>query len=303
MQSKTRQLITPAAYAKLRGLNRSTVSRQIHAQQIPTVKGLVDPEFADLARERNLDPAKRSDEAVRKAQRDAAKRAATPAETSRLAGPPATKERPRTREQQEREFCAGAGWMAREACTSARRVWPAFVLEHWPDMSRPEQVRLVGLFCTRLEKWTEVERAMAGGLPEVDWHALFGSDAAAAAGEYEEVSLTWPAAGRIDLACGPDAVPGGAWMEGARACARAICVTARRLLPRLIDEELFEPSVAEDRSSAIHLVAVITAQLEGWLGDYVQVAWLPPIDWDSVFPGGGADAAERYRLLRLEWAG
>src|ERR1035441_6668161 len=59
--------------------------------------------------------------------------------------PVATKERLHTRAEQETEFHQGAAWMAREACASARRVWPPFVREHWPDMSRPEQVRLIAV--------------------------------------------------------------------------------------------------------------------------------------------------------------
>jgi hypothetical protein len=79
MQQKVRKLVSPAAYARSRGLNRSTISRQIRDGKIPTLEGMLDPEIADLAREKNLDQGKRSDEAVRKAQRDdATKRAAVP---------------------------------------------------------------------------------------------------------------------------------------------------------------------------------------------------------------------------------
>jgi hypothetical protein len=48
------QLIKPSAYAKLRGLNKSTVSRQIAAGVIPLHDGLIDPVEADASRDRNL---------------------------------------------------------------------------------------------------------------------------------------------------------------------------------------------------------------------------------------------------------
>lgn len=58
-RKRSKDLLSPAEYARLRGLNRSTISRQIRAGQIPTHDGLIDPTEADGARERNLDPAKR----------------------------------------------------------------------------------------------------------------------------------------------------------------------------------------------------------------------------------------------------
>lgn len=54
-----RSLIKPAEYARLRGLNRSTISKQIAAGVIPAHEGLVDPVEADRARDRNLNYAKR----------------------------------------------------------------------------------------------------------------------------------------------------------------------------------------------------------------------------------------------------
>lgn len=59
--------MTPAAYAKSRGLDKSTISRQIKAGQIPVLpplpgkkRALIDPAVADQARARNIDPAKSS---------------------------------------------------------------------------------------------------------------------------------------------------------------------------------------------------------------------------------------------------
>jgi len=52
-------LVTLSEYARMRGLNKSTVSRQLH-KVIPNrgtdAKPLIDPEEADLARERHLNP-------------------------------------------------------------------------------------------------------------------------------------------------------------------------------------------------------------------------------------------------------
>ncbi len=50
--------MTPAAYARSRGLNRSTVSRQIKSGVITLVDGLVDPEAADRDRATKLDLAR-----------------------------------------------------------------------------------------------------------------------------------------------------------------------------------------------------------------------------------------------------
>lgn len=57
-------LITPSRYAKLRGLSRSTISREVKRGQIPTHKGLIDPREADLARKRNLDMSRRPQDAA-----------------------------------------------------------------------------------------------------------------------------------------------------------------------------------------------------------------------------------------------
>ena len=67
MQQKTSKLITASDYARLRGLNKSTVSRQIRRGQIPaSAEGLIDPVAADRARERNLDQSKRLGAELRK---------------------------------------------------------------------------------------------------------------------------------------------------------------------------------------------------------------------------------------------
>jgi hypothetical protein len=77
MQLTNGKLITAAEYARLRGLNRSTISRQIAAGAIPTVGGLLDPRAADLAREKNLNGIRKEQAARRKAEH-AAKTPSTP---------------------------------------------------------------------------------------------------------------------------------------------------------------------------------------------------------------------------------
>ena len=53
------KLISAAAYARLRNLNKSTISRQIADGTIPLTNGKIDPVAADRARERNLNGIRR----------------------------------------------------------------------------------------------------------------------------------------------------------------------------------------------------------------------------------------------------
>jgi len=53
--NKRNDRITPAAYARLRGLNRSTISRQIQSGVIKTIGGMIDVDQADRDRRNNLD--------------------------------------------------------------------------------------------------------------------------------------------------------------------------------------------------------------------------------------------------------
>jgi hypothetical protein len=65
-----RDNLTPAAYARARGLARSTISRQIRDGKISlTAAGLIDPKAADRARNRNLEPARRARAEQRKLQK------------------------------------------------------------------------------------------------------------------------------------------------------------------------------------------------------------------------------------------
>jgi hypothetical protein len=66
MQQK---LLTPVEYAKLRGLNRSTISRQIRDGKIPVHGGKIDVSEADKARRENLDSGRSAEAGRRKIQR------------------------------------------------------------------------------------------------------------------------------------------------------------------------------------------------------------------------------------------
>src|ERR1035437_3699873 len=97
MQRKNGKLISPAAYARMRGLNRSTISRQIRDGAIPVHDGRIDPKEADAARETNLCATRREQAERRKLER--AQEEAVPPETSA-------------------EFDRGARWLAVEMCMS-----------------------------------------------------------------------------------------------------------------------------------------------------------------------------------------
>jgi hypothetical protein len=77
MQRPNGKLISPAAYARLRDLNRSTISRQIEAGVIPAHGGLLDPVEADAGREKNLN-GKRHRQAVERKAELAAKASSCP---------------------------------------------------------------------------------------------------------------------------------------------------------------------------------------------------------------------------------
>ena len=188
---------------------------------------------------------------------------------------------------------AGAAWLAYQVCAVARHVWPGLVREYLADMPTSGQVKIIALFCQQLETWTGP--GMTERLPEFGWGALFGSDAAAAQDEYEQLRQAWPA-GRVELA-GPVAASSADFLGGAKLQAYAIVDAARRMFPRLISEA-FEPGDSDD---ALHLAALLLTLLEGWLANYVPLASLPPVDWSGVILDGAADADKQYRQLRQEW--
>lgn len=75
MQRTNEKLVSAAQYAEMRGLNRSTISRQIRDGSIPTVGGKVDPRAADQARKDNLDSTRVEQAQHRKAELSTKKQA------------------------------------------------------------------------------------------------------------------------------------------------------------------------------------------------------------------------------------
>ena len=144
MQPKSKY-ITPSAYAKLRGLNKSTVCRQVKSGQIPVnSEGRLDPVAADRARERNLDPSKRLGAEARK--RNPPPRGDRKADA--VAGPPAAAVDEQDRTHQTRVdvlkeiaappeclmfalACLHLGCSRELACALAKMysTWPAVALE------------------------------------------------------------------------------------------------------------------------------------------------------------------------------
>jgi len=144
MQPKSKY-ITPSAYAKLRGLNKSTVCRQVKSGQIPVnSEGRLDPVAADRARERNLDPSKRLGAEARK--RNPPPRGDRKADA--VAGPPAAAVDEQDRTHQTRVdvlkeiaappeclmfalACLHLGCSQELACALAKMysIWPALALE------------------------------------------------------------------------------------------------------------------------------------------------------------------------------
>jgi hypothetical protein len=85
MKQKKEKLVSQAGYAKMRSLNRSTVSRQVRDGKIPTIGGRIDPKKADIAREKNLSGTRREQAARRKAESGSKCTAASSADLSRSA--------------------------------------------------------------------------------------------------------------------------------------------------------------------------------------------------------------------------
>ena len=286
-------LLTLRGYArsrKARGLpggSPAAVKKAIDSGRIGrTPDGRIDADLADVAWRRNT---------VERCQVGGSHSTADPGidhGERREGGPP-----PPPAEEATEVHRGAAGWLAHQICAAARREWPVFVQELWPDMSTPGRVRLVASLCERLEVWTLAARGMTGELPELDW-TLFGSDAAAAAEEYELLRKAWPTVGRVD-AGDVDVGRGVDFLQGAKSYARALVIAARRQFPRLIGQEVFE--MGDDRFCVIHLTAVILALVEGWAGNYVNTEWLPPVDWTGVFSDDAANADKQYRALRQEW--
>ena len=166
------------------------------------------------------------------------------------------------------EFWRGAAWLSFQICATARRNWPQFVVENLADLSRGDQVLIIAALCGPLEGWMLLP-AGTEKLPEFSWGALFGASAAEAVAtqyhrEYQRFHTAWHAVG-----CGAlvGAVNDVGFLQGARSAARAICIAARQMVPRVIAAEF---GGGGDRRPANDLTAIILALIAGWLGNYVD---------------------------------
>ena len=195
MQRKNGKLISPAQYAKMRGLNRSTISRQIRDGAIPVHNGRIDLKEADIAREKNLNSTRREQAARRKVER--AQEEAVPPETSannRLVKESTPSYSPNAHNGLKAEFDRGARWLAVEMCMSTRRVWPRFVgaldLSIFSEEQRaPVRGLFVALMTHLIEKWA-ADFVDASKLPSIDWGCL-GTDAERIRLECEQLRADW----------------------------------------------------------------------------------------------------------------
>lgn len=145
-KNRASDLVKPATYAKLRGLNRSTISRQVAQGKIPVHGGLIDPAEADRARHNNLDLLR-------------GRRKAATADTSRH----------EWHEGEERDYVA---W---KVCKSAREtfaeVFAAADPDEVDDDGRLFHLRVFGtvIVSWMLESWLEDFLKFAPKLPRIAW--------------------------------------------------------------------------------------------------------------------------------------
>jgi hypothetical protein len=189
------QLITPAAYARLRNLNRSTVSRQIHAGVIPVHQGRVDPAEADLARDRDLCVVHSASARLRKQLA-----AAAPASTIRFgqSAPPAA----RRNADFELGLRAGRAQMALHVASALNRSFPelllAMKLDRLPPADRVDAVRLaaIALVDHMVRAWLEdpLRDAAAlglGAVADISLKCLSRGEAAAARQVIDALKRAW----------------------------------------------------------------------------------------------------------------
>jgi hypothetical protein len=161
--------------------------------------------------------------------------------------------------------------VARHLCATARRLWPAFVREHWPTERASFHSRVIELFCDSLETWTLK-------------HSSF---------KRVQLSVTEHGADND-------------FRVGARLLAMRVCGEARQAWPRLIADGFFEPCSDADRALGqdckANLLALLLAQLEGWLAEHVAVTDLPAIEFASFGEDSTAIAAA-YEAYRVEFGG
>lgn len=192
----------------------------------------------------------------------------------------------------------GARWFAGMLCTTARRQFPAYVSEHWPDMPASEKIILAWLFCGHLEVWSGPFLKSAD-LGPFDFRPAFGTAEEFAAALYRDTCAAHSIP--VDPASVPIAAD-GEFIAGARAAAFAICSAARRLWPSQVLLVFGAGEAAEGDGGCeteAHVLALMLALLEGWAANYLT-APLPSIDW-ALFGTAAPSVAERYERYRKPW--
>ncbi len=261
---------------KARGLPGGSPAAVIKALQTQRIKrckdGRIDSELADLDWHRNT---------LERGQSEVAARGATSTAHPPTAG----------------QAAQGARWVAGMLCATARRQFPAFAAEHWPEMPASEKVVLIWLFCAHLEVWSGPFLKSAD-LGPFDFRPAFGTAEEFAAALYRDTCATH------SIPIVPASVPiaaDGQFVVGARAAAFAICSAARRWWPRQVVVVFGAEDTEGDGccETEAHVLALMFGLLEGWVVNYLP-ATLPNVDW-AVFGTAASSVAERYEGYRKFW--
>jgi hypothetical protein len=156
------ELVTKSAYARSRGLSRSTICREVAEGKIPTRDGLINPREADQARRDNLSRNHKY----------------------REVGP----------KPQSPEFLAGVEATALHFVTAARQVWPRFVADlDFGVLLEDCRLAAKGLFVALMAhlagRWA-AEYVDPSTLPSIDWRP-FGEEGEASSRECEALLADW----------------------------------------------------------------------------------------------------------------
>src|ERR1017187_2864430 len=84
--------------------------------------------------------------------------------------------------------------------------------------------------------------------------------------------------------------------RGADWLSHQVCVTARRVWPPFVREQLADMPT----SGQVKIIALICERLEGWTGAYGMTERLPEVDW-GLFGADASFAAAEYEQLRQAW--
>ena len=175
------KFVTAKEYAKLRGLNKSTVNRQIRDGKIPRQPdGLVDAAAADAGRAANGRRRRGGLFTVRNTE--ASKAPAPELPTVHHPTPDGA------------IFDIAFRYAAMQFCSSARQTWPAVVadmnFEIFPEPNRLSMKALVTAIMLYLVEGWAGECINVSQLPAINW-AVFGPDAAVIKTECEALRAEW----------------------------------------------------------------------------------------------------------------